>query len=67
MPVEWTVSVPAQETEYKNDENEKYTDIEYKINNTLYRYNTNKENNVYLSNIIIKNGHYYKDEVEWCF
>ena len=64
MPVEWTVSVPIQETEYESDENEKYTDIEYKINNTLYRYNTNKENNVYLSNIIIKNGHYYKDEVE---
>ena len=36
--------------------------MEYKMTKIFYRYNTNQNSNIYLSNIVIKNGCYYEED-----
>ena len=73
LPQEWTIipSIDEDDEEESNptiydEQNDipKGNSMEYKMTNTFYRYNTNQNSNIYLSNIIIKNGYYYEDEVE---
>ena len=73
LPQEWTI-IPSIDEDDEEDSNPTVYDeqddipkgnsMEYKMTNTFYRYNTNQNSNIYLSNIIIKNGYYYEDEVE---
>lgn len=77
LPTEWTITpinnyndetdTDAQATTYTSvDNNEKNNNasMEYKMTNMFYRYNTKDSSNISLSNMIIKNGYYYQDEVE---
>ena len=52
----------VEKTQYDNPIGNLNSEKEYKISNTFYRFNTNSNNNVSLSNFTVKNGRYLNED-----